>query len=277
MTIGKKWVLLVPAVALASTAFIAWPHLPKRYQSATTVVVVPQRVPEAYVKPTVTTRIEERLGTIQQRILSRTFLERLIQQFNLYPRERRAGIMEDVVEQMRKDIDVQILKADAFRVSYRSSDPRTAMRVTERLASAFIDESLTDRAVLAQLTTSFLETQLADVRQRLVEHSKRVEQARVGRNAPEERLLALEEEVLGAAYKSLLAKLEDAKLAAEVERRQIGEQFRMIEPARVPEKPLGATRGGLTFVGAVAGLCLGLALVVVLAANRARQARRRKA
>ena len=64
--------------------------------------------------------------------------------------------------------------------------------------------------------------------------------------------------MLGTAYKLLLAKLEDAKLAADVERRQIGEQFRMIEPARIPEKPLGAARGGLTFVGAVAGLCLGL-------------------
>ena len=107
MTIGRKWVLLVPAVAVAATAFLAWPYLPKRYQSTATIVVVPQRVPESYVRPTATTRIEERLSVIQQRILSRTFLERLTQQFSLYPRERRAGIMEDVVEQMRKDVEIQ--------------------------------------------------------------------------------------------------------------------------------------------------------------------------
>jgi uncharacterized protein involved in exopolysaccharide biosynthesis len=276
MTLSKKWVVIVPTIVLAVTAFIAWPYLPKRYQSTMTMVVVPQRVPELYVKSTVTTRIEERLGTISQQILSRTRLERIIQDFNLYPRERRIGIMEDVVDQMQKDISIQIIKGDAFRVSYTSSDPRTAMRVAEKLSGAFIEESLTDRSVLAEQTTSFIETQVEDVRQRLVEHAKRLEQARIGRNGPAVQVQTLEEDVLGATYKSLLAKLEDAKLAANLERRQIGEQFRTIDPARIPEKPLGATRGALTVVGAVAGLCLGLTLVVVSVARRAAMARRPK-
>ena len=269
MTIGKKWVLLVPTIVLAVTAFVAWPHLPKRYQSETTVAVVPQRVPASYVKATVTQRIEDRLYSVRNQVLSRTRLERVILEFDLYPRERQVGIMEDVVDQMRKDIEVQIIKGDTFRISYKSPDPRLAMKVTDKLASAFIDASLTDRTVLAESTISFLETQLADVRQRLVEHAKALEQARVGRNGSEVQVLTLEEEVLGATYKSLLARLEDAKLAGNLERRQIGEQFRTIDPARIPERPLGANRGGLTFVGAVAGLCLGLALIVVRAARTA--------
>ena len=35
---------------------------------------------------------------IQQQILSRTRLERIIQEFNLYPDERKRMIMEDVIE-----------------------------------------------------------------------------------------------------------------------------------------------------------------------------------
>jgi len=76
-----------------------------------------------------------RLQSISQQILSRTRLERVIQDFNLYEKERKTGIMEDLVERMRRDIEVQIVKGDAFRVAFTGQDPRTVMRVTERLAS----------------------------------------------------------------------------------------------------------------------------------------------
>jgi polysaccharide chain length determinant protein (PEP-CTERM system associated) len=170
----RKWLVVLPFVFVSTvTALVAW-RWPDTYRSDTLILVVPQRVPESYVKSTVTTRIEDRLETIQQQILSRTRLERIIQDFNLYPRERQIGIMEDVVETMRKDIEVQIVKGDAFRVSYKSSDPRTAMKVAEKLSGAFIEESLTDRSVLAESTTSFLETQLEDARRRLEENEKKL-------------------------------------------------------------------------------------------------------
>jgi polysaccharide chain length determinant protein (PEP-CTERM system associated) len=164
---------VVPAIT-----FVVAHYLPNRYRSETLILVVPQRVPETYVRSTVTTRIEDRLQSISQQILSRTRLERIIQDFNLYAGERRTWIMEDVVEQMRKDIEVQIVKGDAFRVAYTGEEPRTVMRVTERLASLFIDESLRDREVLAEGTNVFLEAQLEDARKQLVEHEKKLEQYR---------------------------------------------------------------------------------------------------
>src|SRR5262249_59404804 len=85
---------------------------------------------------------------------------------------------EDVVERMRSDITVDIVKGDAFRVAFSADDPRTAMRVAERLASFFIDESLRDREVLAEGTSQFLESQLEDARRRLIETEKRLEEYR---------------------------------------------------------------------------------------------------
>jgi polysaccharide chain length determinant protein (PEP-CTERM system associated) len=171
----RVWLLLVPfAIVAAATAVIAR-KLPDSYKSDSLLLVVPQRVPEDYVKSTVTTRIEDRLQAITQQILSRTRLERIIQDFDLYADERRTGIMEDVVEKMRKDIEIQIVKGDAFRISYVGYEPRTVMKVTERLASAFIEEGLRDRETLAEGTSQFLETQLADARRRLVEDEKKVE------------------------------------------------------------------------------------------------------
>jgi len=171
----RFWLLLVPfAVISAATAMFAR-YLPDTFRSDTLILVVPQRVPEAYVRSTVTTRIEDRLQSIAQQILSRTRLERVIQDFNLYTEERRVGIMEDVVERMRRDIKIDVIKGDAFRVSYVGNDARTVMKVTDRLASLFIEENLRDREVLAEGTNQFLEAQLEDSRRRLIETEKKLE------------------------------------------------------------------------------------------------------
>jgi len=174
----RKWLIAIPALAIATIVSTVTYYLPNRYRSDTLILVVPQRVPEAYVRSSITTRIEDRLQSISQQILSRTRLERIIQEFNLYADRRQTEIMEDIVERMRRDIEVDIVKGDAFRVSFTANEPRTAMRVTERLGTFFIDESLRDRELLAEGTNQFLESQLEDARRRLVENEKKLEEFR---------------------------------------------------------------------------------------------------
>jgi polysaccharide chain length determinant protein (PEP-CTERM system associated) len=171
----RRWLIILPAIAIATTVAGVTYRLPNRYRSDTLILVVPQRVPESYVRSTVTTRIEDRLQSISQQILSRSRLERIIQDFDLYPDRRRTAIMEDVVDGMRSDIQVQVVKGDAFSVSYAASEPRTAMRVTERLASLFIDESLRDREQLAEGTNQFLESQLEETKRQLIDNEKKLE------------------------------------------------------------------------------------------------------
>ena len=63
LRLAKKriWLLLVPfAIVSASTAAVAR-KLPDYWKASTMILVEPQRVPESYVKATVTTRIEDRL------------------------------------------------------------------------------------------------------------------------------------------------------------------------------------------------------------------------
>jgi protein tyrosine kinase modulator len=172
---SKIWVLLLPFAIVAAATAVFVHHLPDQYRSETVILVVPQRVPESYVRSTVTTRIEDRLQSLVQQILSRTRLERIVKDFDLYAKERQTGIMEDVIEQMRRDIGVEVLRGDSFRISYVGDNPRMVMRVTERLASLFIEENLRDREVLADDTNQFLEAQLEDARRRLLEQEKKVE------------------------------------------------------------------------------------------------------
>jgi len=432
----RIWLIIIPFVLVSTATAIVAKRTPNLYRSETVILVVPQRIPESYVRSTITSRIEDRLQSIGQQILSRTRLERIILDFDLYAGDRRTAPMENVVEIMRRDIEVETVKGDAFKVTYVSGDPKAAMEVTNRLASLFIEENRRDREVLADGTNQFLESQLEDARRRLAEHEKKVQEYRqqytgelptqvqsnlqviqntqlqvqaivesIDRDrdrrivlersiadasaadersagagtSPVEAQASPEEEELGTArralrelqarltsehpdvarakrqlreleakaapsaaapapqpeirparptataarirnlqnemqnidrqiaykeaeerrlrgviatyqarveaapkreselieltrdyttlqqlYTGLLAKREDSKIAANLERRQAGEQFRILDPARVPEQPFSPNRMRMNLMGAIAGLALGLGLVALL-------------
>ena len=173
---ARVWQLLVTAAIVSATSAAIAIWLPNRYRSETLILVVPQRIPETYVKSTVTARLEDRLQSITQQILSRTRLERIIDDFHLYAAKRRGGdVMESIVDDMRKDIDVKVVKGNAFRVAYLGDDAKTVMEVTNRLASLFVEENLRDREVLAEDTNAFLGAQVAEARRRLIEHETTLE------------------------------------------------------------------------------------------------------
>ena len=89
------------------------------------------------------------MRTIQAQIMSRTRLEHIIEEYNLYPEDRRNGLMEDVVERMRGDISVGLKQGDVFSVAYAGDNPRTVMKVAEQLAGLFIEENTSERERLA--------------------------------------------------------------------------------------------------------------------------------
>ena len=183
MVWNRRWLVVAPFLLTAIGTAIVSSQLPNRFRSQAMVLIVPQRVPENYVAPAVTTQLEDRLQMISQQIMSRTKLERIIQEFNLYERERKDMILEDVIEQMKnKDIKVTIATArtrrndaTAFTVSYESNNARMAMQVADRIAGLFIEENRADRSVLADVTSQFLETELEDARRRLMEHEKKLQ------------------------------------------------------------------------------------------------------
>lgn len=178
----RRWVILVPTLVVGLGVAIYAYMLPNLYRSDATILVVPQRVPREFVRSTVTAEAAERLQSMTQQILSRTRLERIILELNLYPEERKVGIMEDVVQRMRNDVNIDIARprrgedTSSFRVSFSYGNPRTAMQVTERLTSLFIEENLRDREVLAEGTDQFLESQLEEARRQLLENERKLEE-----------------------------------------------------------------------------------------------------
>ena len=125
-----------------------WIHrLPNRYRADALLLLMPQRVPETFVRSTVTTRVDNRLQSITQQVLSRTQLQQVIRDFDTgTPDERQTVVMQDIVDAMlyarHRD---QAVKGDGFRLSFIADSPEVAMRIADRLASLFIGQTSLDR------------------------------------------------------------------------------------------------------------------------------------
>jgi polysaccharide chain length determinant protein (PEP-CTERM system associated) len=61
---------------------------------------------------------------------------------------------------------------------------------------------------------------------------------------------------LQMAYQGLLSKRQEARIAADLERRNIGPQFKMLDPPQVPERPFSPDRRQIALGGLGAGLAL---------------------
>jgi uncharacterized protein involved in exopolysaccharide biosynthesis len=115
--------------------------------------------------------------------------------------------------------------------------------------------------VLTEGVSQFINAQIEDVQRRLKAYESRLEDLRGTSGRPLSPSDLLPYEVLQETYKTLLFKGEESGLAMNLERRQIGEQLRVTDPPRLPERPVGPSRLGVNLAGTFAGFGLGLVLM----------------
>src|SRR5918997_1326129 len=181
--VRKKWLIASCVLFSVIVAALLCYVLPKSYRSSTLILVEGQQVPEDYVKATVNGSVEERLTMIQQQIMSRTLLTSVVQEFKIYQDEIKNEGIESVIGDLRKNIKVETVGAnnsspsrgvEAFTISFGHREPKTAMNVTARIASLFIQENLKVREQLAEGTSEFLDQELQLAKSRLEEKEQAI-------------------------------------------------------------------------------------------------------
>ena len=174
----RKWLIVLPAIAVAAAiAIVVW-RLPNVYESTTLLIVRPPTI-DPNVAPALSDGdLSMRINNINRVAQSRSSLEPLITKYDLYRRERAQGMpVELVVEKMQKDIEVEIEHArndniPAFRITYRGRDPKTTQSVTRDLASMYVDAQARDMTNVGNTTRQFFDQQLTDAKAQLDEIDK---------------------------------------------------------------------------------------------------------
>ncbi|MBV5317129.1 MAG: hypothetical protein JZU50_04940 [Desulfobulbaceae bacterium] len=159
-----RWRLIAASLLLAITAgLVYYLYVPKIYQSDALLSYEQRQINPAKMAPEEgKVKLEETLATLKEMVMSRNSLEKVITQFSLYEEARKKLPIEDVIESMRKDIIIKPApKGDIFSVSFQGAVPQKVMRVTNSLASLFIEENLKYREVRATETSKYTQDELA--------------------------------------------------------------------------------------------------------------------
>lgn len=174
----RGWVFL-GTVFLSLAGFSVIFLLPDYYKATTTILVDPQKVPEQYVRSTVSSDPAQRLNTIADQVLSSTRLEQIIDQLHLYPQLKGQRSREEIVDAMKKSIVVSVKQGSSeelssFTIEYEGTRPREVAEVTNQLAGSFIDWNVENRRQQAEDTSQFLASQLQAAKQNLEEQERKV-------------------------------------------------------------------------------------------------------
>jgi len=185
IVLRRKWWIIIPFLIVLLAGLAYGLKAPKVYEARTLILVQPQRVPEDFVRTIVTTTVEDRLRTITQQVTSRTNLEKIIREYNLFAFKLNM-LLDDKVKRLRELINIDVSYGDrrrrddsnSFTISIRGRDPKKVMEVTNALASNFISENLKIRESQAMGTSSFISDELKSVEKRLIEKEEELKQYR---------------------------------------------------------------------------------------------------
>lgn len=158
--------LVLFIVGTAASTAVSW-RRPLQYRADTTIIY---REGLSFDDPAWGGSVRRLGARLKELLLARTHLERIIQEFKLYPRIVAEHGYAEAVEEMRGDIQFQFREGDTFRISYEGNAPDLVQKVTARLAETLVDQSTKDRVERATVTKAFLDAEAARVAEEL--HSK---------------------------------------------------------------------------------------------------------
>ena len=191
-------------VVLAGVSVAVIQKLPSLYEATTLILVDSQKIPEKYVSATVSSTLQDRLTNLQQQITSTSHLQKMIDTLGLFKEERKKGNPEDIIQKMRSDITVTLVRGienpedkdkgatkqaapnpmaaaaekkiapDAFKVAFKSTSPALAALVANQLSTLFVEENVRSRETHAEGTSDFIQQQLDEAKKSLDEQEKKV-------------------------------------------------------------------------------------------------------
>ena len=247
---GWPSVVVITTVVAAGIAYAGSFLIQPVYRSHARLLVQPQGIPARFVEPADRLTFKERVRAARSIILDDRTLDETILSFDLYKSDRQDtdGGRDAAIARMRRDITVTMHPdRGAFEIAYVSTDPQMAIGVAERLASLFLKANARNRDDIRSALRS-LDGEIASVRSRLLRRSG-IERAE-------------EYERLKATYRDLLMKKEQVMLSIALDVRQLGEQIKVADAARLPDTPVSPDRTRWTLLGAAIGFCLGIALII---------------
>ena len=152
----RKWIIVAVWVVVTGIGAVFVLQKPKLYRSGAEIIIQSGDVASPS-QQAVSVSISERLRNLRPIILSRTSIEKLIADFNLYAEMRKSVPMDSVVGFVKGTVSVDVKGRDSFSVAVIHRDPRIAQLLADRLSKQFIEGSVSDAVRKARETVQQLQ------------------------------------------------------------------------------------------------------------------------
>lgn len=249
MGVRRKWVIISSILLSLTAAGTFYALSTKYYRSETLILVEEQKISQDYIKGVVDPGFEDRFFAIQKEIMSRELLGEILDELKLYPGTVAQRGPKAAIAAMKRAIAVEMIDkvpgakfttrktVDGFTISFVHEDPTTAMEVTSRIASKFIDKNLKAHEQIAEDTTGFFDTEIARTKSELEskdDEIKRFKSKHMGE---------LPEQV--AANLHTLDRLQNDLKAVNETIQRLSDRIAMVDRAMQEYHKFGTTNGAL--------------------------------
>ena len=159
--------IIIPFLLVLAVGSAVVMLLPPVFLSQAKILVESQQIPVDLVRPTVTATAKERIGVIQQRVLTRENLLNIVKKFQLFPEERQKLSESELLDLMRKNISMEPVELNPTRrsnehltlavaVGFEHRRPEVATQVANELVTLMLAEDARNRTNRASETSKFL-------------------------------------------------------------------------------------------------------------------------
>jgi len=186
----RKFYALIPFLCVFAIGWAVAMLWPPTFLSEGKILVASQQIPVDLVRPTVTATAGERISTIEQRVMTRDNLLKIVDKYQMYADQRGRLSRTDLLDLMRANTVIKPVELDSQRrqsenftvavtVGFTDRRPEVATQVANELITLFLNEDARNRTNRATETTKFLSQEVDKLRTELASIDARLLQMKV--------------------------------------------------------------------------------------------------
>jgi uncharacterized protein involved in exopolysaccharide biosynthesis len=176
----RRWYAFGVFILVASGAAIDASLISDMYKSETRVEAESPPISQELIKPYIRITPEDRMNSIREQLTSRIFLERTIEQSQMYGYGTRPGfVFENAVKTAKKHIGIKMITNNTFAISFTATDPLLAHTVARQLGEELIRIGASAKKKKVLATEAFINDQIKKTKEDLVAQKKKLKQFKI--------------------------------------------------------------------------------------------------
>lgn len=176
-----RWIGLCVAWVVGIVGTVVTLQLPDRYQASARVYVDTESV----IKPllagiTVQPNVSQRVNILSRTLINRPNIEKLIRITDMDHAIKTEKDREELIDSLAKKMSIEgAATANLYTFHYTDEIPARALKTTQSLLSIFMESGLGEKRKDSQTAREFIDRQLKEYEQKLVESENRLKEFRL--------------------------------------------------------------------------------------------------